>query len=112
MIMIFAGRRDDRCALHVAGHAGYDNRGQDIVCAAVSTLVNTLAGALAAFDCRGFHAKLQPGDACITWAASGATDVLFYAAVIGLAQLQNTSPNYIQMRTEGYFCADREEESV
>ena len=112
MIMIFAGRRDDRCALHVAGHAGYDNRGQDIVCAAVSTLVNTLAGALAAFDCRGFHAKLQPGDARITCAASGATDVLFYAAVIGLAPLHNTYPNYIQMRTEGYFCADREEESV
>ncbi|WP_370813920.1 ribosomal-processing cysteine protease Prp [Butyricicoccus pullicaecorum] len=112
MIMIFAGRRDDRCALHVAGHAGYANKGQDIVCAAVSTLVNTLAGALAAFDCRGFRAKLQPGDARITCAASGATDVLFYAAVIGLAQLQNTYPNYIQMRTEGYFCADREEESV
>lgn len=112
MIMIFAGRRDDRCALHVAGHAGYANKGQDIVCAAVSTLVNTLASALAAFDCRGFHAKLQPGDARITCAASGVTDVLFYAAVIGLAQLQNTYPNYIQMRTEGYFCADREEESV
>ena len=47
MIMIFAGRRDDRCALHVAGHAGYANKGQDIVCAAVSTLVNNLAGALA-----------------------------------------------------------------
>ena len=59
-----------------------------------------------------FHAKLQPGDARITCAASGVTDVLFYAAVIGLAQLQNTYPNYIQMRTEGYFCADREEESV
>ena len=29
-----------------------------------------------------------------------------------LAQLQNTYPNYVQMRTEWYFCADREEESV
>lgn len=112
MIMIFAGRRADRCGLHVAGHAGFADKGQDIVCAAISTLVNTLAGSLAAFECRGFHAKLQPGEARITCTTSGAAELLFYAAVIGLAQLQNTYPDYIQMRTEGYFRAEREEESV
>ena len=110
--VVFRMEGDRITGFEARGHSGYAEAGADIVCAAVSTLVNTLAGALAAFDCRGFHAKLQPGDARITCAASGATDVLFYAAVIGLAQLKNTYPNYIQMRTEGYFCADREEESV
>ena len=112
MIMVFAGRREGRCALHVAGHAGYAAHGQDIVCAAVSSVVNTLAGALAAFELSGFHAKPLPGEARITCGGSGAADVLFYAAVIGLAQLAAAYPDYIQMRTEGYFRAGKEEESA
>ena len=95
MIMIFAGRRDDRCALHVAGHAGCAARGQDVVCAAVSAVVNTL-----------------PGEARVTCGRSGAAEVLFYAAVIGLAQMAAAYPDHIQMQTEGYFRAGQEEESA
>lgn len=112
MIMIFAGRRPDRCALHVAGHAGFAEPGQDIVCAAVSTLVNTLAGALTVLECRGVRSKIGRGQARITCTSSGVADLLFYAAIIGFIQLQNTYPNYIQMRTEGFFRAEREEEPV
>lgn len=112
MIMIFAGRRDDRCALHVAGHAGCAARGQDVVCAAVSAVVNTLAAALAAFELQGFHAKLLPGEARVTCGRSGAAEVLFYAAVIGLAQMAEAYPDHIQMQTEGYFRAGQEEESA
>lgn len=37
-------RQDERSAQFiVSGHAGYDERGKDIVCAGISTLVNTLA---------------------------------------------------------------------
>lgn len=109
MIMIFAGRRSDRCALHVAGHAAYAPKGKDIVCAGVSAILNCLAGTLTVFETRGLHTKLNPGDARITCPRSGIVDTLFYAAVIGLIQLANTYPDYIQMRTEGYFRAEEEE---
>lgn len=37
-------RQDERSAQFiVSGHAGYDEKGRDIVCAGISTLTNTLA---------------------------------------------------------------------
>lgn len=37
-------RQDERSAQFiVSGHAGYDDKGKDIVCAGISTLTNTLA---------------------------------------------------------------------
>lgn len=111
MILIFAGRRPGRCALHVAGHAQFAQHGCDIVCAGVSALVQCLATALAAFEQPGLHAQLRPGDARITCTANGVADVLFYAVVIGLAQLADKYPDSIQMRTEGYFQAKQEEDA-
>lgn len=112
MIMIFAGRREERCALHIAGHSGYARHGEDIVCAAVSTLANCLAAALTAFEQPGLHAKLRPGEAKITCTGNGVADVLFYAVVISLAQLAQKYPDRIQMRTEGYFRAQSKEEVI
>lgn len=37
-------RQDERSAQFIiSGHAGYDDKGKDIVCAGISTLTNTLA---------------------------------------------------------------------
>ena len=36
-------RRDDSvCGIEISGHSGYDSKGRDIVCAALSTLIQTL----------------------------------------------------------------------
>ena len=66
-------------------------------------------GRAAAFELQGFHAKLLPGEARVTCGRSGAAEVLFYAAVIGLAQMAAAYPDHIQMQTEGYFRAGQEE---
>lgn len=41
------------CALTIAGHAGYAEKGKDIVCAGVSTLWGTLAAELEERDWNG-----------------------------------------------------------
>lgn len=106
MIMVFAGRRNGRCALHVAGHAGYAPHGQDIVCAGVSALVDCLAAALYVFELKGAYADLQEGSARLTCAGSGVADVLFYQTALGLIGLARKHPECIRMRTEGFFAGD------
>lgn len=106
MIMVFAGRRNGRCALHVAGHAGCALQGQDIVCAGVSALVDCLAASLYAFELKGVHTDLTAGNARLTCAGSGVADVLFYQSVLGLIGLARAYPECIRMRTEGFFSGD------
>lgn len=43
MITIIYGEKDKNAAVQASGHAGYAEKGSDIVCAAVSTLMQTLA---------------------------------------------------------------------
>lgn len=50
-------RQDERCAQFiVSGHANYDEKGKDIVCAGISTLTNTLANIVRSWA----EAKLIP----------------------------------------------------
>lgn len=61
-------RRGERC-LRAKGHAGQGAPGHDLVCAAVSALVLTLAGNVASLATqnalREQELKLKEGDACI-----------------------------------------------
>ena len=51
--MIRATMYWNRLRLEVDGHAGYDEKGKDIVCAGVSMMVNALAGVLEDAEMRG-----------------------------------------------------------
>lgn len=48
------------CAMEITGHAGYAPRGQDIVCAGISTLWGTLEAELAWRQRQG-HGRLRQG---------------------------------------------------
>ena len=112
MITIFAGRNPNRCALHVAGHAGAAPLGEDVVCAAVSVLTQTLAMSLRVFELRGCRIRLRPGDARITCTVSGLADALFYQTILGLAQIARQYPEQVRLRTEGFFAGDEKEETA
>jgi uncharacterized protein YsxB (DUF464 family) len=53
MISVYIGRAGDRRQIISKGHAGYGAYGEDIVCAAVSSLVNSFAIWLTEKDERG-----------------------------------------------------------
>jgi uncharacterized protein YsxB (DUF464 family) len=77
----------ERLTLHIRGHAGYAARGQDIVCAGVSTLAQTLA--LTLEDTPGADARTHAsaGELTLTCADTPRTRELFRMCRIGFRAL-------------------------
>lgn len=76
------------------GHAGYADSGPDLVCCAASVLAYTLVGALKNLA-GGAQCRMEPGDACITFAKTAKADLLVEAFLIGLLQLQAQYPDHV-----------------
>lgn len=79
-------------SLLVEGHAGFAERGKDVVCAGVSALVCTLAGNLRR---AGGGAALSPGRAELSWGKG--SEELVEAFGLGLRQLAEDYPEYIRL---------------
>ena len=76
------------------GHA----TGSPEMCAAVSTLMTTLAGwAANAKDARLLDDKLDPGSARVSWRGIGASSEVFRLVEIGLRQLAASYPALISV---------------
>lgn len=94
--MISITIRHDDCTLTAEGHAGYAPAGQDIVCAGVSALLDTLAERTSAMglareiraDNGLMHIEAVPCNLCRTW-------IDFVAA--GLQIIEEQFPDYIQV---------------
>jgi uncharacterized protein YsxB (DUF464 family) len=58
-------RKDDSvCGIELSGHSGYDRQGRDIVCAALSTLIQTLEiGLTEVLMIEGVSTKVDEGKA-------------------------------------------------
>lgn len=54
--------KGDKISIRLKGHAGYATEGQDIVCAAASTLCNTLVGYLMAKEETEQKHRLEKGN--------------------------------------------------
>ncbi len=82
----------------VTGHAGAGPPGQDIVCAAVSTLVQTLAGALEQLTPDAADCILKSGSAEIRLHRSSVkARLLMDAFCIGAAAIAEGYPNYVKI---------------
>lgn len=81
--------------LRVSGHAGYDENGRDIVCAAVSALVYALVGALEE-DGRLGSSVLQAGLAVVE--GTGECGREFAMTGQGLRLLARQYPEYISVK--------------
>ncbi len=63
----FPDAHDGQVRLKVTGHSGQTEKGRDLVCAAVSTLVQTFAGGLEAILGAELNGRLEAGscDLCV-----------------------------------------------
>ena len=95
-------------SIAVSGHAGYGPRGSDIVCAAVSMLVQTLAASLAQEEKKGGlkQYRCQMGDGSIEIQADvlprnrQAIDGMINMTAIGFRLLEEQYPSYVSVHLD------------
>ena len=106
MIRVRYDRREHRVT--VSGHAGYAERGEDILCAAASMLLHTLAGAVRGLSKRGFAAdiavNLRTGAGEVVCIPEGEFGCVVTAVmdsiVLGFRLLAGDYPEYVSFETE------------
>ena len=81
----------------VDGHAGSNEIGKDVVCAAVSTIVLTLTRAMNQIRATGFEATLQKGHAEIVCRNTKANKPYIHMALSGFVMLSGMYPQYITL---------------
>lgn len=98
MIRVRLDRAAGRRHLAVRGHADFAPEGRDIVCAAVSALVETLALGLERITPGNGGARITPGEAdfWLEEAADPAADAVFRTIVAGLADLAASYPEFVR----------------
>ena len=92
--MITVNRHND--GITITGHAGFEDYGQDIVCAGVSAIVQTLIQSVEDLTTDEIDYTIQPGFVDIRFITiSGESQVLFDAAMIGLQMIENAYPHNV-----------------
>lgn len=89
----------------VDGHAGYADRGEDIICAAVSALTQNAVNSIEAFTEDAFEADVSEEDGSLHVrfedTVSGDTRLLLDSLVLGLTSIQDSyGGQYIRIRFE------------
>ena len=104
MIHIVMANTPDFRTVSVKGHANADEYGKDIVCAAASALVCTLAARLEEMH-RGGNVTytIKRGDACVTYMGTPGPEVagVFETIELGLRMLSERYPRYVEVHREG-----------
>lgn len=82
----------------ITGHAGYAPRGQDIVCAGVSVLVETLAASLEELTKDKFIYEAQPGQAVLEYGILSAGGALLVESFfVGAGAIARTYPDCVEV---------------
>lgn len=107
MIRAIGCHKNDIFVLTMQGHAGYAEKGRDIVCAGASALVHSLAATLKLLELPSLRVELADGMARVSCRVeSGTVHALFYQTLVGLILLQQEYPNNIHVNTAGFFEGD------
>jgi uncharacterized protein YsxB (DUF464 family) len=94
--MIKVTRFKDR--ITIKGHSGYAPIGQDIVCAAVSVLVQTLIQSVEELTTDKIKYSMQPGTVDIKfWCLSDQSKVLIDAFFIGIKGIAEAHPDNVKL---------------
>ena len=98
MIRAEVGRSGGRIVrLHVHGHAGTAPYGEDLVCAAVSAVVQTAALGLARLDRMAAAARVRDGDLSWQGESGEAGQVILETCVLGLQDIAASYPGAIAL---------------
>lgn len=103
MIIAKYDRDGEMHTLSVNGHAGYAEKGQDIVCAGVSAIVYALLGWL---ENNSEYARFvsiddNNGEVIIACEGSEKVSAVFYMAAIGIENIMNTYPDHVDIEIVG-----------
>lgn len=97
--MIKIKRKKD--GISIKGHANYAPKGQDIVCASVSVLAQTLIQSIEELTADRIDYKMLPGNIKIKyWCLSDETKTLINAFFIGANNIAEQYPEYVQLINE------------
>ena len=98
MIRAEVGRRGGRIVrLRVHGHAGQGPYGEDLVCAAVSAIVQTAALGLSHLDGAAAPARVREGDLLWQGESGAAGQTILETVVLGLKDLEESYPGAIAL---------------
>lgn len=84
--------------INVQGHAGYAPPGQDIVCAAISTLTQVFVASMEQLTTDNIKAVIEPGNAVIEH--GNLTDegkLLLDSFFVGIRMIAENYPEYVQL---------------
>ena len=94
--MIEVSVRKDR--INVTGHSGYDEPGQDIVCAGVTTLCQTLIRSIESLTEDTIKYEISPGRADIQYGnLSEKSRTLVDSFFIGTCMIADEFPDYVRI---------------
>ena len=97
MIHIRIKVKDRHVTIDVNGHANAAPKGEDVVCAGVSTLVLTLVEALVRVGAQDYKCDLGGGKAHIECRQTKATKPILNTIVCGMDLLAATYPQYVEV---------------
>ncbi len=90
-----------KCGITIKGHAHYAEPGKDIVCAAVSVLVQTLIQSVEELTADKIEYSMSPGTVDIKfWCLSDQSKVLIDAFFIGVKGVAISYPAYVKVIEE------------
>lgn len=105
MIDVFIRKSGDHYTkFRVEGHAGYAERGKDIVCASVSALTITTQNALGELTDSpvkdGVYIENEAWEQTLISVPNDKTDLLIEAYKIGIEGVQEAYPDYVKLHLE------------
>ena len=85
-------------SISVKGHAHYAEPGKDIVCAAVSTLAQTLVASILETTTDEIQCDMQPGSVEIKYGALSETaQLLVKSFFVGINLIADSYPDYVRV---------------
>lgn len=98
IVIVLSEKQGEPFRLDVTGHAGHGVHGEDIVCAGVSALVETLGLAMDQVIVEAGTKSVLDGKARFNWRTplTAAERAVVTAFVVGLEDLAASYPNFVQ----------------
>lgn len=86
----------------IAGHAGYAEHGKDIVCAAISTLLQTFITSVEELTGEELKTEITAGYAAVEYEnLSGCAQVLLDSFFIGARMIADEYPQHVKLTRRG-----------
>ena len=100
---VFSDSEGNTSGIEVNGHAGYDDCGKDIICAAVSSLTLNMANSVEAFTEDGFDGSVDEKTGSFVFRFTGdispESKLLMNSLVLGLRNIaESYGEEYIKIR--------------